>query len=598
MKKLFLIVFSLLALFPIASKSQWRQIATFQCPIGPAISDLAISSIYFLDLPGHPRIGFIGITSRCSSDTLASEGSEVWRTIDGGTSWNMIGGTNGRSLFGYGVNDFVFKDSLIGWLASYTYGVEACYKTIDGGLNWKLAVGIMGRGLSLCYHKATNRLFLSQEGGWQTLVSLDEGNTWQGLGFNSMSCLFCSDSIGICTGTEPNSIGYSPNYITTDGGRSWLPMDRSLMTRRPLAIMGTKTFFILDDTCRLYRSDDAGRVWREVYHFPVHFPFHDKYATTEELFGDLTRMYAQTQDGVFESTDEGVSWESLCGPPDDLGGIGLRKGFYLKSNYIYAAEYHDPNHPARLWVNKTVGEKTPRVILSSTTGSNHIAARAGSAVSLELRTPSAFPTGFEADSLSISVTFDSDVLSHLIDSSVPGWTMQTISNENGLMKLQLNKSAGTVLHPDSIIAWINFRVNLAPRLSTTITLNEVNWDADTSYHDCMVASLSSADSVLLNVTLSCGDTLMLQMLRGQKPSFDIVSLRPNPASGVLHIDLKNNLGAPIRVQLFDALGVIKKDEQWKMSEPTLDVSTLPSGIYYLRLSQANSVQTRKVVVQK
>src|ERR1017187_8370307 len=55
--------------------------------------------VYFLGLPGPPRIGFAG-----------GHGM-VYRTSDGGETWNTTIADN----YEFRALDFVFKDSLTGW---------------------------------------------------------------------------------------------------------------------------------------------------------------------------------------------------------------------------------------------------------------------------------------------------------------------------------------------------------------------------------------------------------------------------------------------------------------------------------------------------
>src|ERR1035441_6760288 len=80
--------------------AQWRLISTAR---------FAFNSVYFLDLPGPPLIGFTGGYS------------QLLRTTDGGNSWKTIdsafqGGTNITVDSSGLIVDFAFKDSLTGWL--------------------------------------------------------------------------------------------------------------------------------------------------------------------------------------------------------------------------------------------------------------------------------------------------------------------------------------------------------------------------------------------------------------------------------------------------------------------------------------------------
>src|SRR5665213_2975245 len=58
--------------------------------------------VYFLDLPGPPKIGFAG-----------DESSRVFKTMDCGQTWTTHYLMNTEPIR---INDFLFKDSSVGWL--------------------------------------------------------------------------------------------------------------------------------------------------------------------------------------------------------------------------------------------------------------------------------------------------------------------------------------------------------------------------------------------------------------------------------------------------------------------------------------------------
>src|ERR1041385_606154 len=79
------------------STAQWRKIYHLDYS--------QIMDIYFIDLPGPPRVGFIGT-------------ADLWRTSDGGKSWGSEPCWINPGLDGY-VSSVYFKDSMTGW---FCYG--------------------------------------------------------------------------------------------------------------------------------------------------------------------------------------------------------------------------------------------------------------------------------------------------------------------------------------------------------------------------------------------------------------------------------------------------------------------------------------------
>src|SRR4051812_1866584 len=61
-------------------EAQWKKIADFRGFGGTDTVSEYITCVYFLDLPGPPRIGFVGTAS------------ELYRTSDGGGSWSRVWG--------------------------------------------------------------------------------------------------------------------------------------------------------------------------------------------------------------------------------------------------------------------------------------------------------------------------------------------------------------------------------------------------------------------------------------------------------------------------------------------------------------------------
>jgi hypothetical protein len=76
------------------------------------------------------------------------------------------------------------------------------------------------------------------------------------------------------------------------------------------------------------------------------------------------------------------------------------------------------------------------------------------------------------------------------------------------------------------------------------------------------------------------------------------SIRPNPASSSIQIDIVNNPGT-FQYELFDALGIVRKQGLTSDNEFGIDVAGLAGGNYYLRISHAGrAAVTKRVVIEK
>lgn len=516
--------------------------------------------------------------------------AELWKTTDGGWTWNQINFTINSaydSTFYDGVMGFAFKDSLTGWLTAYCAGtgVDGCFKTMDGGETWYPIPGTDPGCHTVYYHRATDRLFLGRDDDYDGLVSTDDGTSWQDMGVFCGSCSFASDSIGICTGTGQANQGVDPsNSVTTNGGVTWTHVNSDLYTWRPLAIKGTETFYLIGGS--LERSDDGGKTWMLIS---------GANEGTDQLYGDSNHIYTQNDQGVFVVSDSGHSWQSLyCGPA--YGWDGITSGFYQHSNYIYASGMLTSDsgpYKAQLWmlnldsVQLNFSSSTSQQFLD---GSKLTTITPGSDVTMNF-----LPTtdiGFGIDSAHFSIHYDSNSLA-LANLSIPsGWSIIDSSSQNGILNLWLTNTADEPLPAPRV--QLTFTTFLSVS-STKIYLDSVNLIGQQLSCDNPSHSLALGDSVQINFAYGCGDSLLLAAMSDSLP-FYINNIIPNPASINITISLAHQSSSSISFELFDASGHLESSGADVPS--ILDVSTLKSGIYYLRLSQNGYVQTHSVVIER
>lgn len=600
---------------PSIGKSQWRVLQVIPCPtrvadslLGPVMSDSSIwiTSIYFLDLPGPPRIGFLGTYSTGADSTAG--GGQVWKTTDGGAQWKQVAPPlDNHWFFGVAVVDFAFKDSLTGWLVSTgTSGNGGtCYKTTNGGETWERlsTSGYMsfGWGLTVYYHQATDLLFVSN--AMNCLVSSDEGGTWRSMP-DFTSCAFTDDLNGIlCGGWH----GYDHIYATTDGGWNWTQTtnitsdDNAFNCLHPLAIPGTKTFFIIEDTIdrhqmpysysnRLWRSDNGGMTWRMISVIPFGTCLYCTPYTVRRLFGDLSHIYTQSSAGVLLSTDEGISWKNICGPsyPIAQWDFYISGGFYQKDNYIYASEGHQGYEDAKLWylnldsIQYFASKLRPvQRVLSGNGLTVVFAFEIDSSVGVDT---AHFVIHYDTASLALSALLLPDQ-----------WIILDSSSHGDMLDLTMVDTSSKIQNPNIMLTFQPF---VAPgKLSAKVWLDSAIFSG---YRiSCNVAALSvvGSDSVEIDFT-GCGDSTLLRFMSGQSP-FEIVSVQPNPASGELDVMLSRATGTAVAYELYDALGSTRLRGITEGSDIALDVSSLPQGIYFFRASTEGATPvSRKIAIAR
>lgn len=327
-------------------QAQWKEIGSF--------GGEYISCVHFLDLPGPPRVGFVGTES------------SLYKTTDGGKSWAKSWGGRDQAL--YHVTGITFRDSLTGWFTMFG-GTDACYRTTDGGESWKLVYSRSYGAESVYFLPSSNLLFLSLAFGDvpTTLVSGDLGETWKPvLDTVIFGISFSTPTIGISgSGIENSSVLWGLER-TEDAGLSWkfIPLDfkskQICGTSQVLSITDSPTmFFASGCQTTIWRSDDYGLTWRMIYDFgpdydTVTFARVAPYCTGY-IKGNLNRLTIQTDTGMFISMDGGVSWQFDAGP-EYIPGFS-NDNFWSGKGYTFAGRTYQTEpggvlYGGGLWVEE------------------------------------------------------------------------------------------------------------------------------------------------------------------------------------------------------------------------------------------------------
>ena len=151
------------------------------------------------------------------------------------------------------------------------------------------------------------------------------------------------------------------------------------------------------------------------------------------------------------------------------------------------------------------------------------------------------------------------------------------------------------------IATLQFQTYLTKNTSTGIQLTHQQFVAGGVVSPPCVASMDTV-FVPSNFTLelACGDSLILAAWNDSLP-FVVESIHPNPAQNEITVTLSGS-AQPV-LEIYDALGrtVGISPPSSFIPHPSsfnVDVSNVPSGIYYLRFSSGAYVQTRSISIAR
>jgi hypothetical protein len=79
--------------------------------------------------------------------------------------------------------------------------------------------------------------------------------------------------------------------------------------------------------------------------------------------------------------------------------------------------------------------------------------------------------------------------------------------------------------------------------------------------------------------------------------FSIESITPNPATNSIRVDFQNLASQSASFEIMDALGITRQFGKASEHRVTIDVSSLPSGLYYFRASSGGRSKARTIVIQ-
>tara|TARA_B110000238_G_scaffold200591_1_gene251313 strand:- start:419 stop:1606 length:1188 start_codon:yes stop_codon:yes gene_type:complete len=244
--------------------------------------------------------------------------SIIFKTTDGGASWNSY--TNSNTSWLYGVN---FVDDSTGYVCGNS-GVV--YKTIDGGQNWSqlitgttewiMSIHFVNENVGYCV--GNNGLIMKTTNGGTTWVQQTSNtNTWL------LSTFFTGVNEGYAVGVNGTALK------TVDGGSTWSSFSPNTSnTLSDVFFLDDSTGFCTGFNGTLIKTIDYGNTWQIL-----------NTNTVEHLqsvnFFNANYGYAVGNGSTILSTqDGGTTWGAEIAPTN----IDLNEVFMTGSNIIIAGD--------------------------------------------------------------------------------------------------------------------------------------------------------------------------------------------------------------------------------------------------------------------
>jgi len=257
-----------------------------------------------------------------------SEGSRLYRSIDGGDSWQGLqSGLPSES----GVTALSLLDD-----DSFLLGTESgdIYRVAVDDLSWAAMVGKEGmvqpyevdvNALAISPEYAQDRTIYAGSAAAGVFLSTDKGLHWQETGFPARG----SDPDLVHLALSPDypqdrtlfaTAGWRP-YRSTDGGNSWQVLGRGLPAVFPISALTISPDYSQDRTVysggnylvpRIFVSTDGGESWQASGQgLPESSSGVDAIAFSPGYATDRTAYAWLKNQGLYRSTDGGASWEQV-----------------------------------------------------------------------------------------------------------------------------------------------------------------------------------------------------------------------------------------------------------------------------------------------
>jgi hypothetical protein len=577
-----------------------------------------------------------------------ANGDTVFFTSDFGLSWKRIGtfGSQLSRIFELTSGAIVLQNS-VGKLY-YSYNA---FRTFDSG-RVVGAVTLQTAGDTLFYIEQNGNVYRSNDIGkhWDTLLKNNDGssNRWHLQLFPTAYVVY--DLHGY--------LSYS-----RDGGKTFhrmhLPADSILEAIEYGAGEHLYAAFLLNGSTTDdidYRSDDWGQTWKKIKYYPQIIDKNGTvyyYYNRSSDFGDTWQMltarglvgipnsmeswkdstYLSTEQGIFKSTDEGLTWFQFS---SGTGVLGLMQGDTMTLNTIY-----------RLLSNGfsfgRLGFNLKKPDIGAIMGNGMIWVRDGGHLMGSVDTGASYydfspdNSGDMKNFLALTTDTALVVFGHGVWKAVdlatgvqimlPGAAQPSgalTRDSSGAIYLALNDGSIIVSH-DSANTWQTFASPISAENWVVTNLAAANrsklWAVarDTTSKQTLVYAYDPFAKTWTDVTRGADSSLItnvwyvggytyagtanhglfrsVNMTRASVMTFEAarVSIAPNPVSQWLIVSCEAGQEGSISVLDITGREVLHSALEPGASHISLDCNALPSGIYFLRLTTGRMIRSAKFV---
>ncbi len=266
---------------------------------------------------------------------LAEIGPSMYRTVDGGASWQLIEGPEGRD---YPPPWLTFASPTRGWALARDSFDDAqsahprLFSTGDGGVTWSLLPAGLPPGAALDTFGVTQHAFRESGEGWLgannvsapiVYTTADGGASWHDLQLAPSQRGEYFTSVGLIPGGAVLVVAeggpVSPGaFVSSDHGATWRSLSPVPAGIQELAFVDATHWWTLTSPDGvIYRTADGGSTWREVVAsgFPEYWNFQTAgVIDADHAWWAMTSAARSTDNGLAMTSDGGAHWRMVKPP--------------------------------------------------------------------------------------------------------------------------------------------------------------------------------------------------------------------------------------------------------------------------------------------
>ena len=200
---------------------------------------------------------------------------------------------------------------------------------------------------------------------------------------------------------------------------------------------------------------------------------------------------------------------------------------------------------------------------------------------------------YEPNSILLSNYNDSNKYQLLKGTILQGWDIKILSIITGKMKLELNAPQGQVLHGKGTLVNLKYNLFLSEKLN-----NQISYTIEQNLNKCV--SFSTTKSLVLIDTVCGGKYRLIDLTNS---NYTLNQNHPNPFNPSTEILFSLGLDGLTKLEIFNSIGeklltLINENLESGNYKFTFDGSSLPSGLYYYKLTSGVYSKTKPMILQK